>query len=122
MMLPFAVVFFVILFILLLIYKLSQVVERFTSSDEDDVEESKDIPTDSSSIITPAPLPSSTTTTTIETNMLSLNSQINYLRLKYDDLSSRVSKLQNAATMTADMENEASDLVGNTPIKIDATK
>ncbi len=121
-MLPFAVVFFVILFILLLIYKLSQVVERFTSSDEDDVEESKDIPTDSSSIITPAPLPSSTTTTTIETNMLSLNSQINYLRLKYDDLSSRVSKLQNAATMTADMENEASDLVGNTPIKIDATK
>lgn len=121
-MLPFAVVFFVILFILLLIYKLSQVVERFTSSDEDDVEESKDSPTDSSSIITPAPLPSSTTTTTIETNMLSLNSQINYLRLKYDDLSSKVSKLQKAATMTADMENEASDLVGNTPIKIDATK
>jgi hypothetical protein len=117
MLLPFAVLFLVIL---LLIYYLSRVVEQFTS-DEDDVEPSTELPTDSSSISTPMPS-QPTTTTTIETNMLSLNSQMNYLRLKYDDLSSRVSKLQQAATMSANMEKDASDLVGDTPIKIDTSK
>jgi hypothetical protein len=110
----------ILFLITMLIYQLF-IVEPLTSSPE---EEDENVPPDDPSPSLSAPLAptSSTTTTTIETNMLSLNNQMNDLRLKYEDLSGRVSKLQKAAELTTEKQSEASDLVGDAPIKIDTSK
>jgi len=59
------------------------------------------------------------TLNTIETNMLYLNNHINDLQAKYLMLDTKMNKLQEDATKVTEQADIASDLVGDTPLKID---
>ena len=59
------------------------------------------------------------TLNTIETNMLYLNNHINDLQAKYLMLNTKMDKLQADATKVTEQADIASDLVGDTPLKIE---
>lgn len=61
------------------------------------------------------------TLNTIETNMLYLNNHINDLQAKYLMLNTKMDKLQADATKVTEQADIASDLVGDTPLKIEDT-
>ena len=55
----------------------------------------------------------------LETNMLSINTQVNDLRLRYEELSKKMQSIQKDSQAVADKTQEAEQLVGPSPIQID---
>ena len=104
----------IVLLLILLGYQIYYQIEPLESMDEISNTNTSE---NNSSI----PVPS-TVSTTIETNMLSLNTQLNDLRAKYEDLSKKVNTIQKDAKELSSSTTAAEELVGSTPIKIDMSK
>ena len=55
----------------------------------------------------------------LETNMLSINTQVNDLRLRYEKLSKQIQSIKKDSQAVAATTQEAEQLVGPSPIQID---